>query len=37
MRCDEHLWYMHHTTAFDPKQKYATDRYQDEVVLRPSA
>jgi hypothetical protein len=30
MRCDEQLWYMRQTTAFDPKQKYMTDRYQKE-------
>jgi len=34
MRCDEHLWYMHHTTAFDPKQKYTTDRYQSGGLRR---
>jgi hypothetical protein len=28
MGCDEQLWYMRHTTDFDPKQKYMTDRYQ---------
>lgn len=28
MRCDEQLSYMRHTTAFDPKPKYTTDRYQ---------
>jgi hypothetical protein len=28
MRCDEQLWYMRQTTAFDPKPKYMTDRYQ---------
>lgn len=27
-RCDEQLWYMRQTTAFDPKQTSTTDRYQ---------
>lgn len=28
MRCDEQLWYMRQTTAFDPNPKFTTDRYQ---------
>jgi hypothetical protein len=27
MRCDEQLWYMRQTTAFDPEPKSTTDRY----------
>jgi len=28
MGCDEQLWHLQQTTAFDPKQTYTTDRYQ---------
>ena len=35
MCCDEQLWYMRQTTAFDPKRSSTTDRYQ--AGLRRSA
>ena len=34
MRCDEQLWYVGQTTAFDPKQTYMTDRYQKGILHR---